>query len=40
MIGQTRLLFSQGLNQAMYLMDHPDRLAAIAKRAAHAIEPM
>ncbi len=37
MIEQSSLLFWQGLNQAMYLMDHPDRLPAIAKQAAHAM---
>ncbi|MFT4843721.1 MAG: hypothetical protein ACI8UD_002900 [Planctomycetota bacterium] len=40
MIEQYRLLFWQGLNQAMYLMDHPDRLSVIASKAAHAIEHM
>ncbi|MFT4514339.1 MAG: hypothetical protein ACI89X_002923 [Planctomycetota bacterium] len=40
MIEQYRWLFWQGLNQAMYLMDHPDRLPLLAKKAGHAIEHM
>lgn len=31
-------LFWQGLNQAMYLSDHPERLPVLTRKAAHAIE--
>lgn len=40
MIEQYRLLFWQGLNQAMYLMDHPERLAALQEKTGYAIDHM
>ena len=33
-------LFWQGLNQAMYLLDRPERLPVLARKAGHAIEHM
>ena len=40
MIEPYRGLFWQGLNQAMYLAEQPERLAVLTKKSAHAIEHM